>query len=218
MENDKRRLSDGLIRQNVVLMSGVAIAPVAACATNFEKSLALGMGFTVIAFLGVLVCRFVPKKIIYTIRVIIYALIAGLSYIPARLLIDAVFGEDVTASLGLYLPVLAVNPLILAKTETRFCLRPPHLMMVELLGYIVGFDVVCVFVGTLRDVLVNGRVGWMNLSAGFFVPAFETTFGGLIITGALAGMCRAFYNRSKRKKAEKAEREKRRREFIEEVI
>ncbi|MDR0197377.1 MAG: NADH:ubiquinone oxidoreductase subunit RnfE [Oscillospiraceae bacterium] len=218
MEKNKQRLSDGLVRQNIVLMSGIAITPVAACATDFEKSLSLSLGFTIIAFFSVLLCRFIPKRIVYTIRVIIYALIAGLVYIPAYFALNAVFGEAATAELGLYLPILAVNPLILTKTETRFCLRPPHLMTIELLGYIVGFDIVCILVGTLRDIMVNGRVGWMNLNAGFYIPAFETTFGGLIITGAAAGMCRAAYNSHKRKRTEKAEKEKQRQEFIKEVI
>ena len=82
MERSKYRLSDGLVRQNIVLMSGTAIAPVAACATNYENAMALSLGFTIIAFLSVFLCKFVPRNIVYTIRVIIYALLQGWRLFP----------------------------------------------------------------------------------------------------------------------------------------
>ncbi|MCL2633468.1 MAG: NADH:ubiquinone oxidoreductase subunit RnfE [Oscillospiraceae bacterium] len=217
MEKSNLRLSDGLIRQNIVLMSGIAIAPVAARANTFENGLALAFAFTLVAFFSIFICRLIPKKIVYTIRVIIYALIAGVVLIPVHLLVTLVFGEAMTAGLGLYLPILAVNPLILTKTETRFCLRPIHIMMVELLGYIAGFNVVCILVGLLRDIFVNGRIGWMTVDLGFHIPAIETTFGGLIVVGVMAGLFRALYNRSKQIKAKKLEKERRRQELIREV-
>jgi len=218
MPQSKQHLLDGLSRQNIVLMSGIAIAPVAAAAVNFENSLALALGFSVIAFLSVFLCRFVPKKIVYTIRVIIYAVIGGLAYIPAYILLQSVFGESVVSGLGVYLPTLAVNPLILTKTETRFCLRPIHLMTVELLGYIAGFDIVCVFVGIMRDILINNRVGWLTVEPGFDIPAFGTVFGGLMAVGVLAGLFRALYDANKRKKARKLEIERRKQELINEVM
>ena len=112
-EKSNLRLSDGLVRQNIVLMSATAIGPVAACATNYENALALSVGFTIIAFVSVILCRLVPKKIVYTIRVIIYALIAGVAFIPAYLAVREFYGQEIVAALGVYFPVLVVNPLIL---------------------------------------------------------------------------------------------------------
>jgi electron transport complex protein RnfE len=217
MSNNKLRLSDGLVRQNIVLMSATAIAPVAACATNFENALALSVGFSIIAFVSVILCRFVPKKIVYTIRVIIYAIIAGLSYIPAYLALSYFYGQAVVDNLGVYLPVLIVNPLILTKTETRFCLRPPHLMVLELAGYITGFNLVCLTVGIVRDVFTNGKIGIFEFSPGLVVPALSTTFGGFILIGVMAGLFRWLYNQSKERKAKVLEKERERQRLIEEV-
>ena len=210
-----RRLTDGLTRQNIVLMSGIAIGPVAVAANNFTNAFALAVGFTVIAFLSVCLCRLIPKKIVYTIRVIIYALIGGLSVIPAYLAVSAIFSADIAAGLGVYLPIFAVNPLILTKTETRFSLRPPHLMVLELAGYVTGFNVVCMGVGIVRDLLVNGRIGNIELNLGFALPAASATFGGLVIIGIAAGMFRWQYNRSKEKRAVRLEKERQHREILE---
>lgn len=212
--NNKERLSDGLVRQNIVLMSGVAIAPVAVCATNYQNALALCVGFTIIAFFSVLLCRFVPQNIVYTIRVTIYTLIAGLVYIPAYIAVERIYGPEVIANLGVYLPVMAVNPLILSKTETRFRLRSLPLMSLELAGFITGFNIVCLGVGIVRDILTNRRIGNFDFDLGFAVPALSTAFGGFMIVGILAGVFRKRYTVSKQKQAERLEKERQRQELL----
>ncbi|MDR1753962.1 MAG: NADH:ubiquinone oxidoreductase subunit RnfE [Eubacterium sp.] len=197
----KGRISDGLWRQNVVLMSGLLISPVAAGAVNFENALAITLVFSIVTFFTVFVCRLISRKIVYTLRIILYALIAALFYIPAVLAIDKLAGPSMAASVGIYLPILVVNPVILNKSETRFYLMPVKDMMPELIGYVLGFDIVCLGVGTFRDIIVNGRIGWLRLNTGFSVPALETTFGGLIMVGVLAAAARCIFNniRNRRK-------------------
>ncbi|MCL2036109.1 MAG: hypothetical protein FWG83_01825 [Oscillospiraceae bacterium] len=217
MEKSKYRLSDGLVRQNIILMSATAIGPVAAVATNYHNAVALSVGFTVIAFISVLLCRFVPKKLVYTLRVIIYALIGALAFIPAYMVVEHLYGKGMLETLGVYLPILIVNPLILTKTETRFSLRPFHLMLYELAGYITGFNFVCVGVGIIRDLAVNGRIGTLEVNIAFRVPALSTVFGGLVFIGVSAGLFRHLYNKSKESKIKKAEKELRRQKLMEEL-
>jgi electron transport complex protein RnfE len=217
MSKSSTRLSDGLVRQNIVLMSGIAIGPVAVVANSFENAAALSVGFTIIAFLSIIACRFIPKKLVYTIRVIIYALIAGASVIPAYFAVTQIYGAEVADNLGVYLPILAVNPLILTKTETRFSLRPFHLMIIELAGYITGFNVVCIAVGIVRDILANRQIGELGFDLGFEVPAVSATFGGLMIVGLAAGLFRHRYTRAKENRAKKLEKEREHRKILEEL-
>ena len=214
MENNKERLSDGLVRQNIVLMSGIAIAPVAACATDYDSAMALSAGFTIIVFLSVLICRFVPQSIVYTIRITIYALIAALMFIPTYIILDYIYGSEVMKGLGVYLPILAVNPLILTKTETRFRLRPLPLMSLELSGYITGFNVVCVAIGTVRDILVNGKIGDIDVGVGLQVSAASTTFGGFMLVGIVAGLFRWQYNQAKERALKREKKELQRLELL----
>jgi electron transport complex protein RnfE len=217
VDKSSYRLSDGLVRQNIVLMSGTAIAPVAVCAVNYQNALALSVGFTIIAFLSIFICRFIPNKVVYTIRVIIYSMIAILAFIPAYLALTYFYGSEIVENLGVYLPILAVNPLILTKTETRFNLRPLHLMSFELAGYITGFNVTCILVGITRDVLTNRRIGNFEVDLGFEIPAVSTAFGGLIVVGVSAGLFRWLYNQSKERKIKKAVKERERLEIMDKL-
>ncbi len=196
----KGRPSDGLVRQNIVLMSGLLTGPVIAGATTFENAVAIVIGFSLITLITVMLCRFIPRKIVYTVRIIIYAVVASIIYIPVIIFINMLMGVTAIVSVGIYLPVLVTNPLILSKTETRLFLRPYGSMMLEILGYIAGFDIVCLLVGAVRDVLINSQIGWMRVDVGFTVPALETTFGGFLLVGVMAGLFRAVYNKSKNKK------------------
>jgi electron transport complex protein RnfE len=196
----KGRPSDGLIRQNIVLMSGLLIGPVIAGATDFASAAAISVVFSLVTFFSVALCRIVPRRLVYTIRIIIYAIIAGCLYIPAHLICEAVMSEEAMISAGIYLPVLVINHVILSKTETRFFHLPYSQMLTEAVGYITGFVAVCMLTGIIRDIFVNAAIGTTDVEVGFMVPALETTFGGFILVGILAGICRAIYNYSVNKR------------------
>lgn len=191
---------DGIVRQNVVLMSGLVTGSVIAGATGFMSAVAISAVFSFVTFFAVLVSRFVPRKIVYTLRIIAYAMIAAAFYIPAKLLVDAGLGTEITDGVGVYLPILITNSVIMSKTETRFFHQSCKDMVTELIGYIAGFDIVCLVIGSVRDILTNARIGWLPADLGFTMPALETTFGGFFLVGISAGCFRAGYTRYKNAK------------------
>ena len=71
----KVKLSDGIINQNMVLMSGLFAGPVIGAATNLKNSLVIAMAFTLITVISVGLCRLLPKKIAFAVRIGLYALI-----------------------------------------------------------------------------------------------------------------------------------------------
>ncbi len=199
MENKKISLKDGFFKQNIVFMSGLLIAPVIACATTLQKSLAVCIVFTLVSFLTILLCRVIPRKIAYTLRVIIYSLVASAIYIPAILLATFLMGGDVIMSAGVYLPILVTNSLILSKSESRFYIEPLKDMVPDVLCFIAGFDIACIFTGTVREILAKSTIGGAYLKMPFTIPALETTFGGFLFVGILAGLARGVYNHRKAK-------------------
>ena len=186
------RFRDAATRRNAVLMSGLVIAPVAAGATDFISASLIALAFSCVTFFGVLLCRLIPRSVVYTVRIVFYALIAGAVYFCVYMLLPLLFAQRYIDGVGVYLPILICNPVILSKMESRFSDRSVSLKVVaaEAAGYIVGFDVVCLVVGAVRDVLVNGSIGWVSLPIPPAVPALETTFGGLFIVGVFAALFR----------------------------
>ena len=191
----KARLSDGIIKQNPVLMSGLFAVPVVGAATSLESALAVCYVFSIITLASVGLCRLLPKKIAFAIRIVLYALIASVVYIPTVLTAGLIFPAEVMDSAALYLAVIVTNPLILTKTESRFFLRTPLQMVKDVMGFIIGFDLACLLVGVIRDVLADNIIGNFIVPLSFQMPSMNSVYGGFILVGVLAGLFRAFYNK-----------------------
>ncbi|MBE6880687.1 MAG: NADH:ubiquinone oxidoreductase subunit RnfE [Ruminococcaceae bacterium] len=187
-----RDLLDGLAKQNVVLMTGIVNAPVIIAATSFKKGVVIAIAFAIISFLTILTCSFIPKKIVYTLRVIIYALVGSVYYIPTVLLLERIFPLTVQL-IGIYMPLLIANALIFSKTESRFYLESKQKMVIDVIMFIIGFGVICVLTGGFREVICFGTFAGVKI-LDISISAFEAPFGGFILVGIMAGMFRALYN------------------------
>lgn len=187
-----RDLFDGLAKQNVVLMTGIVNAPVIIAATTFKKGVVIAIAFALISFLTIVTCSFIPKKIVYTLRVIIYAVVGSVYYIPTVLLLEQMFPLTVEL-IGIYMPLIITNALIFSKTESRFYLENRLKMIVDVLFFIAGFSVICVLTGGFRELICFGTLAGIKLFD-FSIAAFESPFGGFILVGIMAGTFRALYN------------------------
>ena len=197
----KVKLSDGIINQNMVLMSGLFAGPVIGAATNLKNSLVIAMAFTLITVISVGLCRLLPKKIAFAVRIGLYALIASAVYIPVTLLLGLIFGEDTVRSISLYLAIIVTNPFIMTKTESRFFLRPVHMMFKDLAGFAIGFDLSCILVGEIRDILSDNMLWNTIIPLPFQMSAMENVYGGFILVGVLAGLFRFVYRKYLGRKA-----------------
>lgn len=196
-DKKKFRLSpDGLFRQNIVLMSGLVTAPVIVAATTFERALILTLSFLMISYTSILICRFIPRKIAYTVRILAYVGVAAVMYIPTMLLLNAWFPET-ASQVSIYIEILVVNSLLLAKTESRFYLCPYSEMAADALVYVAGYALAAFAVGIIREFLAYGQLFGMRVCDAP-VPAAKTTFFGFFLVGILAAVCRAITNHRRR--------------------
>lgn len=190
--------ADGLLRQNIVLMSGLVTAPVIVAATSVERAAILTVSFFLISYTSILLCRFIPRKIVYTVRILLYSVVAAIMYIPTVLCIEMLFPE-VPQSVLLYVELLVVNSFLLAKTETRFYLKPYGEMVADAFIYVIGYAAVAFLVGTLREVLAYGTVCGFRLCEPI-VPAAKSPFFGFILVGILAALCRGISGKRSRRR------------------
>lgn len=196
----KARLSDGIIKQNPVLMSGLFAVPVIGAATSWDNALAVCYVFSIVTLVSVVLCRLLPKKIAFAVRIVLYALIASVVYVPAAYTAQLIFPAVMTENIGLYLAVIVANPLILTKTESRFFLRTPLQMVKDIAGFIIGFDLSCLLVGVIRDILTDNIIGNTIVPLSFQMPSMNSVYGGFILVGVLAGLFRALYNKFGKKR------------------
>lgn len=194
---------DGLFRQNIVLTSGLVTAPIIVAATTAERAAILSLSFFMISYITLLICRVIPRRISYTVRIILYSMVASLVFIPTALLIELLFPETASSVL-LYTQILVVNSLILAKTESRFYLIPFSSMAIDSLVYIIGYAVAAFAVGIVRELLTYGTLFGSHICEAL-MPAAKSPFFGFFLLGLYAAACRHYYNRRRVKEQQAGE-------------
>lgn len=198
--NDRRpSVTDGLLADNTVLSAFMVISPVIMCGDNLKNALALSYVFTAITLLSVIISSFIPKKMPYAVKIIVYAVISSLVYIPVRILAENYYSGSIE-SIGIYYPLLAVNSLIVYQTEAKFFRMKKGKMLGSLLFYVLGFDAVVLVTGFLRELLAYGTIYNRVVDMNTLISGLAQPFGGFIFLGLLCGFyrkLRSVYDKNK---------------------
>jgi len=189
LNKNKKKTFEGLFSDNTVLYSFMVISPVIMCGNTVKNALALIYAFSAITFISVIVSSFVPKSIPYSVKIIIYAVISALVYIPVKMTAQEYFSE-VVARTGIYFPLIAVNSLITVQTEAKFFRMPKIKMIGSLVCHILGFDAVMLVTAFIRELVSYGTVNNRVMDSDFMISGSGTVFGGFIFLGLLSGLYR----------------------------
>jgi len=189
MNNKKAVLLKGLLGDNTVLSSLMVISPVIMCGNTLENAIALIYAFSAITFFSVIIGSFVPKRLPYAAKIIIYAIISSIVYIPVKTVAREFF-PDVVTHVGIYFPLLAVNSLIVVQSETKFYRMSRASMIPSLVFYILGFDVVMIVTSFIRELLTYGTINGKLVDADTLISGLGLPFGGFIFLGLMCGLYR----------------------------
>lgn len=182
------QLKNGLFYDNPTFVQLLGMCPTLATTTSAKN--AFGMGITATAvlicsnFLISLLRRVIPKQV----RIPAYIVIISAFVSAAEMIIKAYF-YDLYGSLGLFIPLIVVNCIILGRAEAFASRNPVLPSVVDGLSMGLGFTFALVCIGALRELLGAGTVlgrsiisgVWIEPAVIFLLPAGAFFTLGLII-------------------------------------
>lgn len=186
---------DRVFMNNPVVMLGMGLAPLVVMATSGKNALMLAVAVALLLtptrVLSSLLLRRVHSLLL---RGMGYAAVAAAVYIAVYQLLGLWFGTDLLA-LGIYLPMLCVEPLIIY----RFGSQPESARKAVSKGLRVtgGYVLVVLLLGCLREFLTAGTVFGHSLVRGAVLPMASMPAGGFILLGVLCAGWRACVRRYK---------------------
>lgn len=192
MENEnssKTIIFNALLKRNPILVGGMVIAPVIITADSFFSAATLAAAFSVITFFTLLISSFVPKSIVYTVRIIMYAFIGALVYVPASIMLKYFIPEGIDG-MGIFFPLLIINSFIISRSESIFFLESKGKMLLDIIFCIIGYDAAVILYGVVREIVGSGTVGGKIIGMPVVFSAFSVPFGGFILLGIMAGLLR----------------------------
>lgn len=180
---------NAMVRNNHILVLGTAIAPVIVIANTLKNAAYLALSFSVITFFTMLLSSFIPQRVVYTVRVIIYIAIGSLVYVPTAIIISALFPQAIQ-NMGIYFPLLITNSFIIFHSDTMFLTEKKGRMILNLIFGIIGYDIVVLLFGLVREIFSTGEINGKVIALPMLFKAFYQPFGGFILLGIFAAVLR----------------------------
>lgn len=186
---------DRVFMNNPVVMLGMGLAPLVVMATNGKNALMLAAAVVLLLTPTRVLCSLLLRRVHDLLaRAMGYGLVAAVVYIVVYRLLSLWFGTDLLL-LGIYLPMLCVEPLILY----RFGSQPETVRKAVSKGVRVtgGYVLVLLVLGCLRELLAAGTVFGLPVGWGAALPMASMPAGGFILLGVLCAGWRACVSRYK---------------------
>ena len=209
IERDPERFAhhDRVFKNNPVVMQGMGLAPLVVLATTGRNALMLAVAVALLLtpsrVLACLLSRLFPlrdeqpapeeleKKLLP--RALVYSGSAAVVYLAAYPILNAIFGTDLL-TLGIYLPLLIVEPLL----TYRFgrVQESVHKAVSKGLRITVGYALILLILGCLRELLALGSVFGVQLGRPV-LPMAGMPAGGFIVLGVVCAVWRALARKQK---------------------
>ena len=166
MKKYLERLYNGLVKENPTLILMLGMCPTLAVSTRAMNGIGMGLSTTAVLIRSNLVISALRKAIPDQVRLPAYIVIVASLVTVTELLIEA-YLPSLYEALGIYIPLIVVNCIILGRAEAYANKHDPVLSLFDGLGMGLGFTVALTLAGLLREVLGNGTAfGAQVLPAG----------------------------------------------------
>ncbi|MBO5977999.1 MAG: electron transport complex subunit RsxE [Bacteroidales bacterium] len=165
-----KEFTKGLFRENPTFMQLLGMCPTLAVTTSVINALGMGLSATAVLVASNVVISLLRKFIPDKIRIAAYiVVIAGFVTIIEMLL--KAFLPDISKALGVFIPLIVVNCIILARAEAFASKNPVGLSALEGLGMGLGCTGALTIIGTVRELHGAGSILGINVLGSGFSPA-----------------------------------------------
>ena len=212
--NFKKQFEEGLLSKNPVLVQLLGMCSVLAITTSLFNGIGMGLSVTIILICSNVLISALRKVIPSQIRIAAYIVIIAGFVTVVDLLLQA-FLPALSESLGMFIPLIVVNCIILGRAEA-FASKNGVLAsaidgLCQGIGYTVALVIMCVIrellgSGTFGAGVLNGGEGFVIIQEGYPAMQMVMPVGGFLTLGFVIAGFQWYMRRRQNKKKEAAKR------------
>ncbi|MBT3209475.1 MAG: electron transport complex subunit E [Bacteroidetes bacterium] len=178
-----KNFSKGIFKENAVFVLFLGLCPTLGVTTSALNGLGMGLATTFV-LLGsnmvvALIKNFIPDKVRIPSFIVIIA-----SFVTIVELTMQAYLPDLFKQLGLFIPLIVVNCLVLGRAEAFASKNTFLSSFVDGLGMGIGFSLALTVLGGVREILGSGQIFGLDLYEGGMI-AFVLSPGAFIVLGYL---------------------------------
>lgn len=182
-------ITKGIIKENPVLRLVLGTCPTLAITTAASNAIGMGLAATIVLICSNAVISMLRKFIPDKVRIPAYiTIIAGFVSI-VQMLVKA-FAPELNNTLGIYLPLIVVNCIILGRAEMFASKNKVLPSILDGLGMGIGFTVALLCMSIIRELFGNGTIFSIPILSNFIGPIliFILPPGGFFVFGILVAI------------------------------
>jgi electron transport complex protein RnfE len=193
-------LTRGIIKENPVLILLLGLCPALAVSTQAENAIGMGVATTFVLTCSNVAISALRKIIPDKVRIPCYIiLVAG--FVTLVQLIAEAFAYSLYQSLGIFLPLIAVNCTIFGRAEIFASKNKVFSSFLDAIGMGAGFTLALLAIASVREIFGSGT--WFGMEIPVLIdnniPIFTLAPGGFVVFGLLVAAINKFSKTKARK-------------------
>ncbi len=193
----RKQLKEGILTQNPVLVQLLGMCSTLAVTTSVANGVGMGLSVMVILTLSNVIISLMRKAVPQQIRIASYIVVIAGFVTTVDLLLQAYF-PDLARRLGVFIPLIVVNCIILARAESFASKNKPLAAAVDGLCQGLGYTLVLVVMGGVRELLGSGALaGFQIFPAASAAMIMTLPVGGFLTLGCLIALTQWLQGRGK---------------------
>ena len=191
-----KQLKEGLITQNPVLVQLLGMCSTLDITTTVSNGIGMGLSVTAILICSNVVISLLRKVIPSQVRIAAYIVVIAGFVTIVDLLLQA-FAQDIAESLGVFIPLIVVNCIILARAESFASKNKILPAAVDGLCQGIGYTLVLVVMSAIRELVGTGAIGATQFfPAEYSVMMLTLPVGGFLTLGFLIALMQWAQNKA----------------------
>ena len=186
----------GMFKNNPVFRLVLGLCPTLAVTTSFENALGMGMAATFVLICSNVLISALRKVIPGAVHIPCYIVIIA-TFVTAIDLLMQAYLPELSASLGIFIPLIVVNCIILGRAEAFACRNGVVASFADGLGSGIGFTLALSVIASVREIVgagtltVWGELAFKNVNPGPMTLAILPA-GGFIALGLILAAINRF--------------------------
>ncbi len=162
MSNNLKTFTKGLIKENPILVLLLGCCPTLATTTSAINGMSMGLATTFVLIMSNLVIsllkNFIPDKVRIPCFIVVIA-----SFVTIVQLVMQAYVPDIYETLGLFIPLIVVNCIVLGRAEAFASKNPVWPSILDGAGMGLGFTLALTVLGCVREFLGSGSVFGLHI-------------------------------------------------------
>ena len=185
----------GILKNNPIFRLVLGMCPTLAVTTSLENAIGMGLASTFVLICSNVLVSMLRKVIPHAVHIPCYIVIIA-TFVSAVDMLMQAFLPDLSASLGIFIPLIVVNCVILGRAEAFASKNGVLLSLADGVGSGVGFTLALALVGAVREIIGAGSLTLWGDVAVKNIMATPATLAILPAGGFIAlGLLLALVNR-----------------------